>query len=98
MLQLEIEGIKTLLNTSHSVPVGISHQREPESQYHVLHLQVSQCFLLLWRSVLFENINSLRDTAFSLWFTTKQSSDLQQSVTWWLFTNVSVEPTASISP
>jgi hypothetical protein len=82
MLELEIEGIKTLLNTSHSVPVGTSqHLREPESQYHGVHLQVSQCFLLLWRPVLFENMNSLRDIAFSLWFTTKLSSDLQQGVT-----------------
>jgi hypothetical protein len=59
MSDLEVDGIKTLLNISHSVPVGTAqHPRIPESQNYVLHLQVSQCFLLLWRPVLFENTNS----------------------------------------
>jgi len=83
MLYLEVEGIKTLLNISHSVPVGTAQDpRIPESQNYVLHLQFSQCFLLLWQPVLVENMNSLRDVAFSLWFTKKLSSDLQRRVTW----------------
>jgi len=82
MLHLEVEGIKTLLNISHPVPVGTAqHPRIPESKNYVLQLQVSQCFLLLWQPVLVGNMNSLRDIAFSLWFTTKLSSDLQQRVT-----------------